>query len=193
MAPWNFQPRLLPQVLDQDAARDPDRLFCIHSCSLRCADHGWRRVTVGALACAVDNFAWWMEKTVASRSTPQRLVYLGPNDIRYTIFMLACMKLGHCVGGVAWKLLRIKADQRAPRLLSSPLSHRKRSLTASYDLDTYPKYYTRTSVPRKHKRFETTMKKSCCGKWQVFGSCLTVQGFPSPATMNTHWTESKSR
>ncbi|KAL4916332.1 acetyl-CoA synthetase-like protein [Aspergillus aurantiobrunneus] len=95
MAPRGFQPRLLSHVLDQEAAHDPDRLFCIHTSSLRCADHGWRRVTVGALACAVDNFAWWMERTIASRSTPERLVYMGPNDIRYTIWMLACMKLGH--------------------------------------------------------------------------------------------------
>ncbi|KAE8139837.1 acetyl-CoA synthetase-like protein [Aspergillus pseudotamarii] len=96
MTAWKFQPRLLTHALDQEAVNNPDRLFCIHSSSLRCADHGWRRVTVGALASAVDNFAWWLEKTIASRSTPERLVYIGPNDIRYTICMLACMKLGHC-------------------------------------------------------------------------------------------------
>lgn len=93
----DFMPRLLPYALDQEALFNPERLFCIHSVSLKSLRSGWRRVTVGDLAHAVNNFAWWLEETVSSSATPERLVYIGPNDIRYAIAVLACMKLGHCV------------------------------------------------------------------------------------------------
>ncbi|PLB53450.1 acetyl-CoA synthetase-like protein [Aspergillus steynii IBT 23096] len=97
MGSLGFEPRLLPHALDQEAIHNPDRLFCIHSVSLKSLDNGWRRVTIGELAHAVNSFAWWIEKNVASRASPQRLVYIGPADIRYSICVLACMKLGHCL------------------------------------------------------------------------------------------------
>ena len=90
-----------------------------------------------------------IRKTIESRSTPVRLVDIGPNDTRYTIFMLACMKLGHSVGDAAWRLLHINADQGAARPFSSPRSHRGQSLTASYDLESLPKCSTRTT--KKHE------------------------------------------
>lgn len=99
-----FMPRLVPYALDQDALSNPERLFCIHSVSLRSLCCGWRRVTIGDLAHAVDKFAWWLEETVSSSKTPERLVYIGPNDIRYAILILACMKLGHCVSSPSVRL-----------------------------------------------------------------------------------------
>ncbi|KAB8254581.1 acetyl-CoA synthetase-like protein [Aspergillus pseudonomiae] len=92
-----FMPRLVPDALDRDALDNPERLFCIHAVSINEMGCGWRRVTIGDLAKAVDRFAWWLEETVCSSGTPERLVYIGPNDIRYAIAVIACMKLGHCI------------------------------------------------------------------------------------------------
>ncbi|KAJ6001161.1 hypothetical protein N7481_001570 [Penicillium waksmanii] len=93
-----FEPRLLTHVLEQEAAKSPDRLFCIHPLSLKRLSEGWRRITIGDLNNAVNNFAWWIERSVApkNRSRSTRLIYIGPNDIRYAIFVLACWKLDHC-------------------------------------------------------------------------------------------------
>ncbi|KAJ5401039.1 hypothetical protein N7465_011528 [Penicillium sp. CMV-2018d] len=87
-----FEPRLLAHALDQEALKTPNRLFCIHSVSLESIDQGWREVTIRDLACAVNKFSSWIEKTVSSKAAPTRLVYIGPNDIRYAICVLACLK-----------------------------------------------------------------------------------------------------
>ena len=92
-----FEPRLLTYVLEQEASQSPDRLFCTHPLSLKRLEDGWRRITIGELNNAVNNLAWWIEKNVAPKKHQMRLVYIGSNDIRYAIFVLACWKLDHCV------------------------------------------------------------------------------------------------
>ncbi|KAJ5520723.1 hypothetical protein N7463_001176 [Penicillium fimorum] len=112
-----FQPRLLAHVLEQEAFQNPNRLFCIHSLSLKCIDHGWREVTVHDLNCAVNKFSSWIEKTISLKTAPTKLVYIGPNDIRYAICILACIKLGHCL------IRRPKAMLLAPSTPHSTAGH----------------------------------------------------------------------
>ena len=66
---------------------------------------GWREVTFKELAGAVDYMAWWIERVVGPACTQEAgvrartgpLAYMGANDIRYVVFILACMKSGHVV------------------------------------------------------------------------------------------------
>ncbi|KAL4919649.1 acetyl-CoA synthetase-like protein [Aspergillus aurantiobrunneus] len=92
-----FEPRFITNVLYEEARIRPDRTFCIQSLSLDSVNGGWRRVTVADLARAVDAFASWIEERIAPNGTPTRLAYVGSNDARYNICVLACLKLGHCV------------------------------------------------------------------------------------------------
>jgi len=89
--------RLLTQVLDYRAKVQPDGLFA--KVPLVLDDHrpGWRDVTYGELAHAVDYTAWWIEKSIGVSKKPETLTYMGANDMRYIIVALACLKTGHSV------------------------------------------------------------------------------------------------
>jgi hypothetical protein len=54
------------------------------------------------LANAVNRASWWLEKTLTSEEEKENaFVYLGPNDLRYLILVLATMKTGRKVGLVS--------------------------------------------------------------------------------------------
>ncbi|CRG91279.1 Mediator of RNA polymerase II transcription subunit 12-like protein [Talaromyces islandicus] len=94
------QPRkqLLCHIVDErtrSLSASQDQPFCIHPVSSDLAD-GWRIVSFQELATAVNNLSWWIETNIgraSSRSEP--VAYLGINDIRYIVFILACMKTGY--------------------------------------------------------------------------------------------------
>ncbi|KAH8703509.1 NRPS-like enzyme [Talaromyces proteolyticus] len=89
--------QLLCDAVDERAHYLPSsqKPFCIHPISSELND-GWRDVSFRDLAAAVNYMAWWIEKKIgrtSGRSEP--LAYVGINDIRYPIFVLACMKIGY--------------------------------------------------------------------------------------------------
>ncbi|KAL4876608.1 hypothetical protein BJY04DRAFT_231506 [Aspergillus karnatakaensis] len=86
--------RLLTTAVDDLAALCPSNVFCIHSLSRDISD-GWRSVTFKTLAGAVDNLAWWIANNIGESKSLEVLSYVGANDIRYAIFILACLKTGH--------------------------------------------------------------------------------------------------
>lgn len=94
----NVARRLLPGLLDDLAQRDPTRKFCTMPKSSEVSD-GFVDVTMKDLAQAVNSMSWWIEKSLGRSSTRETLTYLGGNDIRYIISMLACSKTGYKVGG----------------------------------------------------------------------------------------------
>ncbi|KAJ5678651.1 acetyl-CoA synthetase-like protein [Penicillium macrosclerotiorum] len=47
------------------------------------------------LARAVNFLCWWIEDIIGRAETRETLGYIGANDIRYCIFLLACQKTGH--------------------------------------------------------------------------------------------------
>lgn len=104
--------QLLCHIVDErtlSASASQAQPFCIHPVSSDLED-GWRDVTFQDLATAVNNLSWWIEKNIgqsSSRSEP--VAYLGINDIRYTIFILACMKTGYVVGSLFVSVLRLIA------------------------------------------------------------------------------------
>jgi hypothetical protein len=84
--------RLLPHIIDFYAHLDPDRVFAAISMSENVAD-GFHDITMKAMAEAVDNMAWWLDRTLNKVSKKHRtLAYIGVTDIRYTILLLAAIK-----------------------------------------------------------------------------------------------------
>ncbi|KAI9935093.1 hypothetical protein MW887_000714 [Aspergillus wentii] len=83
--------RLLVDVLQNPAIRE--KLYCIHPV-LNDLNNGWREITYGDLHRAVDYLSWWITDRLGPEEK-QTVGYLGANDIRYAVFVLACIKTGH--------------------------------------------------------------------------------------------------
>ncbi|KAJ5317676.1 NRPS-like enzyme [Penicillium antarcticum] len=88
--------QLLPQLVDDINEQDPDRLFCIHPVSQDRIDE-WRHITFKDLFNAINRVSWWIESKLSGKNNGEQhvLAYVGTNDLRYAVFVLACMKTGH--------------------------------------------------------------------------------------------------
>lgn len=91
----------MPHVIDSLALESPQKVVCIMP---RDNDHtnGYIPLNFGQLAHAVNYMSWWIEDTFGSRkgSSMEALVYLGANDIRYLVMVMACNKTGYEVCSV---------------------------------------------------------------------------------------------
>jgi hypothetical protein len=90
--------RLAAALLDDLSKRAPERRFGLIPNSQKVSD-GFREVTIGDLAQAVNYTSWWIEKTLSRKTKSQTVSYMAANDIRYGIFVLACNKTGYNVRG----------------------------------------------------------------------------------------------
>ncbi|KAK6386277.1 putative NRPS-like protein biosynthetic cluster [Exophiala oligosperma] len=99
--PRNTGKRLLPHVVDYQAAHNPGSVFAIIPTNLSDHRSPWRNFSFSELARATDYTAWWLENNVrAEKGEP--IAYLGQNDVRYMIFFLAFQAVGykHIVHGL---------------------------------------------------------------------------------------------
>lgn len=100
MAPTGnvLRKRLLTTEVDAIAEQDPGRRFCVMPKGSELSD-GLREVSIQDLARGINSMCWWIEAQAgrgqASRPT---VAYMGANDIRYFIFIVACQKTGYKVG-----------------------------------------------------------------------------------------------
>ncbi|KAL7931542.1 NRPS-like enzyme [Trichoderma chlorosporum] len=86
--------RSLINIIDDDAAKEPNRPFIFIPRSSRPQD-GWEPVTYGQMANAVNHVAHSIQRMAASYIQDGNfptIAYMGPNDVRYIIIMLACIK-----------------------------------------------------------------------------------------------------
>ncbi|KAI9037627.1 NRPS-like enzyme [Aspergillus affinis] len=86
--------RLLSRVVDYAAQREPERLFAVILRDLNVSD-GFQNPTMKELAHVVTPLCWWIEKAIGPAISQERLAYIGINDVRYYVFVLACQKLGY--------------------------------------------------------------------------------------------------
>ena len=89
--------RLLPAVVDEIAAIDPDRVFASIPETSNIID-GFKDISYRDYARAVNSCAWWLKRELGEQPEPQVLFYLGPLDLRYLIIITAAAKAGHIVG-----------------------------------------------------------------------------------------------
>lgn len=91
-----FGSRLLPQVVDELARSNPERIYASISLS---SDplQGLRDVTIVELAQAVNHFAWWLDEHLGKSTTFETLAYVGLFDLRYAVVFLAAVKCGYKV------------------------------------------------------------------------------------------------
>lgn len=86
---------LLPNVLFKLASQYPDLTYSENKTS-----DGYRKVNFSEVANAVHEVAWWIEQNVgkpAKEDGSETLVYMGPNDLRYSILILGSVMVGYKV------------------------------------------------------------------------------------------------
>ncbi|KAI3543120.1 thioester reductase domain-containing protein [Colletotrichum filicis] len=96
MAQPQYGKRLIPQVLDEVAKSEPNREFISVPRSSNPQD-GWKPISYKQIANAVNRIA---QRIIDKRGKPEpgsfpTLTYIGPNDARYMIIMIACIKAGY--------------------------------------------------------------------------------------------------
>ena len=88
--------RLLAKYVDYLAMSDPDRRFALIPRSEDVND-GFREVTIHDIARAVNSMSWWIKKHLGPAREEETIAYMGSNDIRYIVLILASNKTGHKV------------------------------------------------------------------------------------------------
>ncbi|KAL5589751.1 hypothetical protein FOVSG1_011618 [Fusarium oxysporum f. sp. vasinfectum] len=94
--PANCGNRLIPQILDDLASAEPDRI--IYSWA-RSSDlsQGFRHVSARAFTKAVDKTAWLLQRELGVTSEIRAVGYIGPHDLRQILLTFACIK-ANCAG-----------------------------------------------------------------------------------------------
>jgi hypothetical protein len=88
--------RLLATTVDDHAKHNPNNVFAVIPKGAE-VSHGFRSLLMNDLAQAVNGMCWWIEENIGPAQFPETLTYMGSNDVRYFIFMLACQKTGYLV------------------------------------------------------------------------------------------------
>ena len=90
--------RLLPQVVDELARSNPNRIYATVP---RSADfsQGFLHVTMLQISQAVNDCAYWLEHSIGRSTVFETLAYMGLSDLRYAIVFLAAVKCGYKVRG----------------------------------------------------------------------------------------------
>lgn len=128
--------RLLPTLIDEVSSQDPNR-ECFQIPRSSEPSDGWRVLTWKDMANAVNRCA---HRIVEVCGTPEKdtfptIAYLGPNDVRYIVLMIAAVKAGYAVsiiviysGGLLGADLQTRpfsSHRGTPRRASSTSSTRR--------------------------------------------------------------------
>ncbi|KAH8676528.1 hypothetical protein BGZ60DRAFT_468473 [Tricladium varicosporioides] len=93
--------RLLPHVVEQFAAEDPDFIVSMIAKSSLTSSGSmeFTTISISQLAYAIDFMAHWLTSELEICEMPAQtpIAYIGLQDPRYTIIELAAMKIGHPV------------------------------------------------------------------------------------------------
>ncbi|KAI8937883.1 hypothetical protein NX059_005570 [Plenodomus lindquistii] len=86
--------RLLPQIVDNLASTDPDRIIYSIT-SLNDDLLSFHDITARQFAIAVDKTAWWLVDQLGASASIQPVGYIGQHDIRHILLTYACVKAGY--------------------------------------------------------------------------------------------------
>ena len=92
----NYGHRLIPQLIDERAESNPQGSIWSVPKSSNLAD-GFRDISYGQVARAINKAAWWIDEHIGKSTTFEKLAYIGPPDLRYSILTIAAQKTGHTV------------------------------------------------------------------------------------------------
>lgn len=88
---------LPPNIVDHHAEFYPERIWAEFPNSTDNYSDGYRKVSYKELANAVNGIALFLIDSLGQGDGTDKLPYIGPNDIRYTILAIGALKAGYCV------------------------------------------------------------------------------------------------
>jgi len=110
----------LPHLIDKIAEHTPNRVFISLPITHNPAD-GYRDYTYQDFARAIDRCAWWISATIKENADFETLAYIGTQDFRCMILIVAVIKTGHKVRG---QFVCVSSNKLTslpvPRLLPGP-------------------------------------------------------------------------
>ena len=89
--------QLIPRIIDRLAEITPQSLYAEYPVSPLNYDEGYRKITYGDFANAINGIAWWLHNTLGLGKDFETLAYIGPNDLRYPALILGAVKAGYLV------------------------------------------------------------------------------------------------
>lgn len=92
-----YSGELLPNFVDHLASIKPDTVYAEYPVSSLTYEEGYRQITYQDLSNAVNEVAWWPQKTLNSSKTFQILAYIGLNDLRYPALILSAIKADYVI------------------------------------------------------------------------------------------------
>ncbi|KAG9231151.1 hypothetical protein BJ875DRAFT_383602 [Amylocarpus encephaloides] len=87
--------QLLPNIVDGMAHTRPQMLYGELPVSLTSYDQGYRTITYGAFANAINGIAWWLTKELGPGKNFPAICFMGLNDVRYIVMVLGAVKAGY--------------------------------------------------------------------------------------------------
>jgi hypothetical protein len=87
---------LLPHLIKQNAQIDPDAVFAQIPAGTKYTD-GYQNVTNLQLDNAINHTAFLIKKILGESKDFETLAYIGPGDLRYSIVVVAGIKVGYKV------------------------------------------------------------------------------------------------
>ena len=92
----DYGKRLVSVTVDERAKNEPRRPWGSMPCSSNLAD-GFKTIDYGTLANAVNRAAQWLDTSLGKPKPFETCAYIGSNDFRYFILMIAAVKTGRKV------------------------------------------------------------------------------------------------
>lgn len=91
---------LVPNIVDHLSEVRPTALYAEYPVSTLSYAEGYRKITYGDFANAINGVAWWLHETLGPGKDSEMLVlaYIGPNDLKYPALILGAVKAGYMVG-----------------------------------------------------------------------------------------------
>lgn len=83
--------------VDFTARKTPQALYAEFPISATSYDAGYRKINYKTFANAINGIAWYLHETLGPGSDFETLAYIGPNDVRYNVFVLGAVKAGYKV------------------------------------------------------------------------------------------------
>lgn len=87
--------RLVVDLVDELGREYPEKIWATITRSTFDIEQGFRDVTFANCTRSVDATAWSIETQLGKSSTFDVIAYLGVSDIRYAMYLFACIKTGY--------------------------------------------------------------------------------------------------
>jgi len=95
--PSPYKDQLLNHVVDYVARVKPQALYAEFPLSPLSYEAGFRKITYGTFANAIDRIAWWLYDNLGPGENFEALAYIGPNNFAYPALILGAVKAGYKV------------------------------------------------------------------------------------------------